>query len=87
MSSQPFPTAITCKAGPVRRGGWILKLYEHSLSLALFLFFLISISVHALSGAAVYNDDQAAHGSSERLTVLQYAGTSRDAPHSQTGQD
>lgn len=63
--------------GPVRRGGWILKLYEHSLSLTLLLFFVISISLHAIAGAAVFNQDQAAHGSSESLTVLQYAGTSR----------
>jgi len=63
--------------GPVRRGGWVLKLYEHSLSLAFFLFFAISISVHAISGAAVHNQDVAEHGGGERLTVLQYAGTSR----------
>jgi hypothetical protein len=63
--------------GPVRRGGWVLKLYEHSLSLAFFLFFAISILVHAISGAAVYNQDQAAHAGGEALTVLQYAGTSR----------
>jgi hypothetical protein len=62
---------------PVRRGGWVLKLYEHSLSLALFLFFLVSISLHAVSGAAVYNEDQAAHGQPEHLTFLQYAGTAR----------
>ena len=63
--------------GPVRRGGWILKLYEHSLSLAFLLFFLMSISMHAIAGAAVYNQEQSAHGSSGSLTVLQYAGTSR----------
>ena len=62
---------------PVRRGGLILKLYENSLSLAFLLFFLISISLHAVSGAAVYNDEQAAHGQPENLSFLQYAGTSR----------
>jgi uncharacterized protein DUF6766 len=62
---------------PVRRGGLILKLYENSLSLAFLLFFLISISLHAVSGVAVYNDDQAAHGQPEHLSFLQYAGTSR----------
>jgi hypothetical protein len=30
-----------------------------------------------VSGAAVYNEDQAAHGQTGALTVLQYAGTSR----------
>jgi hypothetical protein len=62
---------------PVRRGGVVLKLYEHSLSLAFFLFFVISILMHAVSGAKEYNDEQIAHGQSGNLTVLQYAGTSR----------
>ena len=62
---------------PVRRGGLILKLYENSLSLAFLLFFLISILMHAVAGAGVYNDEQAAHGQPEHLSVLQYAGTSR----------
>jgi hypothetical protein len=62
---------------PVRKGGWVLKLYENSLSLAFFLFFLISISLHAVSGAAAYNHEQAAHGQAENLSVLEYAGTSR----------
>ena len=62
---------------PVRRGGLVLKLYENSLSLAFLLFFLISISLHAVSGAAVYNNEQVEHGQPENLTFLQYAGTSR----------
>jgi hypothetical protein len=62
---------------PVRRGGWVLKLYENSLSLALLLFFLVSIMLHAVSGAAVYNDEQAAHGEPQSLSFLQYATTSR----------
>jgi hypothetical protein len=61
---------------PVRRGGLILKLYENSLSLAFLLFFFISIGLHAVSGASVYNDEQAAHGQ-PRMSLLQYAGTSR----------
>ena len=62
---------------PVRRGGFVLKLYENSLSLAFLLFFLVSISMHALAGARVYNEEQLEHGQSEQLAVLQYAGTSR----------
>ncbi|MEA2723419.1 MAG: hypothetical protein QOH59_1190 [Gemmatimonadales bacterium] len=61
---------------PVRRGGPVLKLYENSLSLAFLLFFLVSISLHAVAGAGVYNDEQAAHGHPD-LSVLQYAGTAR----------
>jgi hypothetical protein len=62
---------------PVRKGGLILKLYENSLSLALLLLFFISITMHAVSGAGEYNEEQAAHGQPEHLSVLQYAGTSR----------
>jgi hypothetical protein len=62
---------------PVHRGGWVLKLYENSLSLALLLFFLVSILLHAVAGAAEYNEDQAAHGEPERVSVVGYAATSR----------
>jgi hypothetical protein len=62
---------------PVRRGGLVLKLYENSLSLAFLLLFLISILMHAVAGAGVYNDEQAAHGQPENMSFLQYAGTSR----------
>jgi hypothetical protein len=62
---------------PVHRGGLVLKLYENSLSLAFLLFFLVSITMHAVAGAGVYNDEQAAHGHPEHLSFLQYAGTSR----------
>jgi hypothetical protein len=62
---------------PVRRGGWVLKLYENSLSLAFLLLFLISITLHAVNGAAEYNEEQRGHGEPSRLSVLQYAGTSR----------
>ena len=63
--------------GPVRRGGLALKLYEHSLSLAFLLLFLVSITMHAVSGASEYNQEQAARGDSTALSALQYAGTSR----------
>jgi hypothetical protein len=61
---------------PVRRGGLVLKLYENSLSLAFLLFFLVSITFHAVAGAGEYNDEQAAHAQPE-VSVLQYARTSR----------
>lgn len=46
----------------VRRGGWIRRLYEHSLSLAFLLLFLASFLLHGISGLGRYNDEQAAHG-------------------------
>jgi hypothetical protein len=38
---------------PVKRGGWILRLYEHSLGLA-FVLLLIAWAGHALGGFAEY---------------------------------
>ncbi len=62
---------------PVRRGGIALRIYQHSLSLAFLLLFLISITVHAVAGAAEYSQEQSAHGQFSPVSVLQYAGTSR----------
>jgi hypothetical protein len=61
---------------PVRRGGLALKLYEHSLSLAFLLFFLVAITLHAVSGARDYSDEQVAHGEPP-VGALRYVGTSR----------
>jgi len=46
---------------PVRRGGWILRLYEHSLGLAFVVLFLLSWIGHALGGFAAYAADEALH--------------------------
>ncbi|HYP52889.1 MAG TPA: DUF6766 family protein [Pyrinomonadaceae bacterium] len=62
---------------PVRKGGFVLKVYEHSLSLVFLLLFLGSFWLHAVGGAAEYNEDQQEHGGSERVTVVEYMGTSR----------
>ena len=61
---------------PVRRGGLILSLYEHSLSIAFLVLFLISISIHAVAGAAEYSAERLAHGQAT-LSTLQYVVTSR----------
>ena len=47
---------------PVRRGGWVLWLYERSLFLAFFALFLASFLLHGLGGHAEYNEEQQAHG-------------------------
>jgi len=62
--------------GPVRRGGLALTLYNHSLSLALLLLFVLSFVLHAAGGAAEYSQEQAAHGEPP-VTTVQYLGTSR----------
>jgi uncharacterized protein DUF6766 len=61
---------------PVRRGGLILRLYESSLSLAFLGCFLGAITLHAVSGARVYNEEQVEHGQAT-VSTLGYAGTSR----------
>jgi hypothetical protein len=62
--------------GPVRKGGLILTLYEHSLSIALFMLFVVSFLGHAVSGTAYYNHEQQAHGQAT-VSVMQYVGMSR----------
>lgn len=62
---------------PVRKGGWVSKIYEHSLSLAFLLLFLGSFFLHAVGGAGEYNDDQRVHGRAERVTTLGYMATSQ----------
>jgi hypothetical protein len=61
---------------PVRRGGVVLTIYEHSLSLAFLLLFVMAITLHAVSGASDYNQEQAEHGLPP-VSPLQYAHTSR----------
>ncbi|HWW61322.1 MAG TPA: DUF6766 family protein [Thermoanaerobaculia bacterium] len=62
---------------PVRRGGWILTLYRNSLSIAFFLLFAVSLLLHARSGAGMFNEESAAHGTPTNLTTLEYATTSQ----------
>ena len=61
---------------PVRRGGVALKLYEHSLSLALFLLFLASFALHAWGGAREYSEERVAHGG-EAVSTLGFVRMSR----------
>jgi hypothetical protein len=61
---------------PVRKGGLALRLYEHSLSIALFVLFLISFFLHAAGGAKEYSAEQVAHGGSE-VRILEYLTTSQ----------
>jgi hypothetical protein len=48
--------------GPVKRGGFVLKVYEHSLTLAMLGLFLFSFVLHALGGHAEFNQQQLEHG-------------------------
>ena len=61
---------------PVKRGGWLLRLYEYSLGLAFVLLFLLSWVGHALGGHAEYAADQVAHGRA-RPALADYLASSR----------
>lgn len=61
---------------PVRKGGIVLKLYENSLSLALFLLFALSFTLHAISGARLYSEQELQHGG-EAVSPVQYLATSQ----------
>ncbi len=62
---------------PVRKGGFILTLYENSLFLTFVLLFLLSLWLHAVGGVRVYNEEQAEHGGQLLSSAAQYIGTSR----------
>ena len=60
----------------VRRGGWVLRLYEYSLGGVLFLLFVASFAGHLLGGWAELNAEQQLHGEAPD-TLLDYAMSSR----------
>ena len=60
---------------PVRKGGFVLTLYENSLSLAFLLMFLVAFILHAVGGAEEYNQNQQEHGSGAVVSTLEYMGT------------
>jgi hypothetical protein len=61
---------------PVRKGGVILWLYSHSLSIAFVLLFVLSFVIHAFGGAEAYSEQQQQHGLPE-IGMLAYMGTAR----------
>ena len=61
---------------PVRHGGWVLRLYEHSLGLAFIGLFLGSWVGHALGGFAEYAGDEVLHGQPQP-TFLDYITSAR----------
>jgi hypothetical protein len=61
---------------PVRKGGVMQKLYEHSLSSSLLLLFLISFALHAWGGRLKYNEEQIIHHQPP-VSVIEYLGSSR----------
>lgn len=62
--------------GPVKRGGWQLKIYEHSLSLAFALLFFFAFALHILGGQRLYNEEREQQGEAA-VGVWEYFGSSR----------
>jgi hypothetical protein len=62
--------------GPVKAGGWRLKLYQRSLSGAFFALFLASFIGHAMGGARAYSDELEKFGQPP-LSTWEYLGTAR----------
>src|SRR3977135_2502328 len=61
---------------PVRKGGPVLALYEHSLVIAFFVLFFTSWALHAVGGAKAFNEERMQHGQGA-ISVWRYATTSR----------
>ena len=61
---------------PVRKGGWVLSVYEHSLAIAFFALFFASVALHALGGARAYNEEQIQHGEAA-VSTWRYVTTSQ----------
>jgi hypothetical protein len=75
VDAAPHRSADPHAPWPVRRGGLLLALYAHSLTLALGGLFGLSFLLHAVGGVRHYNAEQLAHGETP-ITLLQYLGTS-----------
>jgi hypothetical protein len=54
---------------PVRRGGWVLHVYEHSLGIALLGLFVVAFTAHLVTGAREFNAEQVAHGEPQVSTI------------------
>ena len=62
---------------PVRRGGWVLRVYENSLSLGLLLLFGFSFVMHAWGGNREHVRESLEHGELVHSSTMQYLGTAR----------
>jgi hypothetical protein len=77
VDHDPSPNSVDADAPwPVRRGGWVLTLYENSLSLAFVLLFLLSFVLHAIGGAREYSREQLLHGG-QAVGLVGYLATSQ----------
>jgi hypothetical protein len=61
---------------PVRRGGLALRLYQHSLSTALLMLFVLSFVLHAWGGARAYSQEEQQHGG-KAVTAPEFVTTAK----------
>lgn len=61
VDREPSPTRKGAP-WPVRKGGWVLSLYKHSLSIALLLLFVLSMLLHIYGSLKDENEQLAAKG-------------------------
>jgi hypothetical protein len=59
--------------GPVRRGGWLLKLYSNSLSITFIVLFFISWGLHLYGSWVDHNVEQHLKGKATE-TIVEYLG-------------
>jgi hypothetical protein len=61
---------------PVRKGGFVLKLYKNSLSIAFIMLFLLSFTLHALGSFENFNAEQLLKGE-ETVGMVEFMQKSR----------
>lgn len=61
---------------PVKKGGFILKIYNYSLSLAFTFLFILSFVLH-FYGSLKENNDDALHNNMPSLSAYEYFGNAR----------
>ena len=59
----------------VKKGGFVLKIYQNSLSIAFFLLFFVSFILHGIGGAKEYNQEQIEHNQ-PTVSTLEFMKTS-----------
>jgi O-antigen ligase len=67
------PKASADAPGPVKKGGWLLKLYSHSLSITFFALFFMSWILHLYGSLKDHNVEQVIKGKAAE-TLLSYLG-------------
>jgi hypothetical protein len=76
VDSRPKRSVSKNAPWPVRQGGIALKIYEHSLSIAFIVLFLMSFWLHAVGGASETCEENMVHRK-QCYSTIEYMGTSK----------